>query len=50
VSKKRKASSEVADSSLVGCETVSTGKADVPEGNISYIFRIEQWKINGISF
>jgi len=38
------------DSSLVGCGTVSTCKSDFPKGNISYIFRNEQWKDKGIYF
>jgi hypothetical protein len=50
VRKKRKASSEVPDSSLVEFGRVSTGKRDFPEWNILYILRIEQWKNNGNSF
>jgi len=48
--KKQKASSEVPASIIVECGTVSTGKIDFPEGNITYIFGIEHWKYNGISF
>jgi len=44
VSKKRKASSEVADSSLVGCDTVSNCKGDCPTGNIAYACSVEQRK------
>jgi len=34
----------------VDCGTVSTGKRGFSEGNIPYIFRIVQWKNNGILF
>ena len=44
VREKREASSEVADSSLVGCGTVSTGKGECPTENIACICSIEQWK------
>jgi len=47
---RRKASFEVPDSGLVGCGIVSTGKGDCLLWNIAYIFRIEQWKNNGILF
>jgi hypothetical protein len=33
---------EYSDSSLVVSDTVSTGKKTFPQGNIPYIFRIEQ--------
>jgi len=50
VRKEGKARFEVPDSSLVGCGTVSTGKSDIPQGNIAYICRIEQLKSNGLYF
>jgi len=50
VRKKLKASSEVPDTIIVECDTVSTGKKDFPEGNILYIFGTEHWKDNGITF
>jgi len=43
-------SSEVPDSILVECGTVSTGKRDFPEGNILYVLRSVKWKRNGNSF
>jgi hypothetical protein len=46
-----KSISEVPDSSLVGCSTVSTGERRFSAGDIVYIVRIQQWKNNGkISF
>jgi len=39
--KKRKTNFEVPDPSLLGYGTVSTGKSDVPQGNIAYICRID---------
>jgi len=39
VSKKQKESSEVRDSNLVDCGTLSTGERDFPEEIIPYIIR-----------
>jgi hypothetical protein len=50
VRNKRKEISEVPDKSLVGCDTVSTDKMFLPQENIAYIFKIVQWKNNGILF
>jgi hypothetical protein len=50
VRKKGKESFVVPDSNLVGCGTVSTGKRCLTKENIGYIFRIVQWKNNGILF